>query len=298
MRLFGSERVIGTVQRLGIGDEAIEAGILSGAIERAQRQLEGHNFQRRKTVLSYDDIMNQQRKIIYKQRDEVLDGEDISDKIKGMIESTVKDAVAELLPEDEKELWKLDELRNRFLGILCAVNDFKYTEDELEKIEASEIEAELLDRAEKVYEQKKELFGDKLPEVERVILLKNVDSKWIDHLDAVDDMKGGIGLHAYAQRNPINEFQIASADMFDDMIRDIKTSTTKHLLSAFPSAAIERKEVAKVTGDNFTDASKAEKKRPTVNKQNGVAKNAPCPCGSGKKFKRCCGKDLFKDEER
>ncbi|MBR2474273.1 MAG: preprotein translocase subunit SecA [Clostridia bacterium] len=296
MRLFGSERVIGMVQKLGIGDDAIEAGILSGAIEKAQRQLEGHNFQRRKNVLSYDDIMNEQRKIIYKQRDEVLDGADLSEKIKGMIESTIKGAVSELLPEDEREAWRLDELRARFLGLLCGINDFKYSEEELEEIEPSDIEAELLNRAEKLYNQKQELFGENLKEVERVILLKNVDSKWIDHIDAVDDIKGGIGLHAYAQRNPINEFRIVSADMFDEMINDIKVSTVKQLLSAVPAATIERREVAKVTGDNFTDPSKAEKKRPTVNKQNGVAKNAPCPCGSGKKFKRCCGKDLFKDE--
>jgi preprotein translocase subunit SecA len=295
MRLFGSERVMGAVSKLGMGDQAIEAGILSNSIERAQRQLEGHNFQRRKNVLSYDDIMNEQRKIIYKQRDEVLDGIDISDKMRGMIESTVTDAVRELMPEDERESWRIDELRNRFLGVLCTVDDLKYTEEQLEELEPSEVEAMLLKRASDMYEQKKQLFGDNLPEVERVILLRNVDSKWIDHLDAVDDLKGGIGLHAYAQRNPITEFRIASADMFDEMISDIKATTAKNLLTAFPAAQIERKEVARVTGDNLS-APTGEKKRPVVNKQNGVARNALCPCGSGKKFKRCCGKDLFEAE--
>ena len=296
MRLFGSERVIGIVHRLGMGDTPIEAGILSGAIEKAQKQLENRNFQRRKTVLSYDDIMNEQRKIIYQQRDEVLDGEDISEKIKGMLTSTVRAAVGEYLSDSEKELWQLDELRNRFYGILCQRDDFKYSEEELESIEAEDIEAMLLDRAEKLYAQKAELFGERLKEIERVILLENVDSKWIDHLDAMDDLKGSIGLHAYAQRNPISEFRIISADMFDEMIASVKEGTVKTLLAAVPAASIERKQVAKVTAENFTDASKAEKPRPVVNKQGGVAKNAPCPCGSGKKYKRCCGKDLFDDE--
>ena len=295
MRLFGSERVMGTAAR-GLGDTAIENGLLTGAIEKAQKNLEGHNFQRRKNVLSYDDIMNEQRKIIYKQRDEVLDGVDLSEKIRGMITSTVTDAVRELMPEDERESWRIDELRNRFLGILVGTDELRYTAEELEELDPSDIETLLIDRAEKLYATKKELFGDGLAEVERVILLENVDKKWIEHLDAVDDLKGGIGLHAYAQRNPINEFRIASADMFDEMISDIKTATARTLLLAVPASAIQRKEVARVTGDNFTDASKAEKKRPVVNKQNGVAKNALCPCGSGKKFKRCCGKELFKEE--
>ncbi len=296
MRLFGSERVIGMIQRLGIGDDAIEAKILTNQIEKAQKQLEGHNFQRRKTVISYDDIMNEQRKIIYKQRDDVLDGADLSETVRSMIRSTVTDAVNECLSEEERELWRLDELRNRFLGVLCTVNDFKYTDEELESVVPSEIEAELLKRADDLYAQKEKLFGENLKEVERVILLRNVDSKWIDHLDAMDDLKGSIGLQAYAQRNPISEFRIVGADMFDEMVAEIKEKTARSVLTAFPAAQIERKQVAKITAENFVDNSKAEKKGPTVNKRGGVAKNAPCPCGSGKKYKRCCGKDLFDDE--
>ncbi len=296
MRLFGSERVIGMVQRLGIGDDAIEAKILTNQIERAQKQLEGHNFQRRKTVLSYDDIMNEQRKIIYKQRDDVLDGADLSETVRSMIKSTVMGAIREYLPEDEREAWRIDELRNKFLGVLLNTGDLKYTDEEMEKIQPSDIENELLARAESLYEQKEKLFGENLKEVERVILLRNVDSLWIDHLDAMDDLKGSIGLQAYAQRNPISEFRIVGADMFDEMVEQIKEKTSRAVLTAFPAAAIERKEVARVTGEGFTDASKAEKSRTVVNKQGGVAKNAPCPCGSGKKYKRCCGKDLFDDE--
>ena len=297
MRLFGSERVIGMVQKLGMGDAPIEAGILTGAIEKAQKQLEGQNFNRRKNVISYDDIMNQQRKLIYKQRDDVLDGADLHEQIKGMISSTVNAAVNEYLPKDsEKEEWRLDDLRNRFFGILCSQSDFRYTEEELEKLEPEDVKNVLLRRAEEIYKQKEELFGDRLREVERVILLRNVDTKWIDHLDAVDDVKGSIGLHAYAQRDPINEFKLVTADMFDEMIASVKESTAKAVLTAMPAAAIERKAVARATADNFTDASKAEKSRTVVNRQGGIAKNAPCPCGSGKKYKRCCGKDLFKDE--
>jgi preprotein translocase subunit SecA len=285
------------VQKLGMGDAPIEASILTGAIEKAQKQLEGQNFNRRKNVISYDDIMNQQRKLIYKQRDDVLDGADLHEQIKGMISSTVNAAVNEYLPEDaEKEEWRLDDLRNRFFGILCSQNDFRYTDEELEKLEPEDVKNVLIQRADEIYKQKEELFGERLREVERVILLRNVDTKWIDHLDAVDDVKGSIGLHAYAQRDPINEFKLVTADMFDEMIASVKESTAKAVLTAMPAAAIERKAVARATADNCTDTSKAEKSRPVVNRQGGIAKNAPCPCGSGKKYKRCCGKDLFKDE--
>ncbi len=296
LRLFGSERVIGMVQKLGIGDDAIEAKILTNQIEKAQKQLEGHNFDRRKTVLGYDDIMNEQRKIIYKQRDDVLDGADLSETVRSMIRSTISQAVNELVPDGEKELWKLDELRNRFLGVLCGRDDFKYTDEQLEEIDASEIEALLIKRAEEIYEQKEKLFGENLKEVERVILLRNVDTGWIDHLDAMDDLKGSIGLQAYAQRNPISEFRIVGADMFDEMISEIKEKTARAVLTAFPATQTERKQVAKITSENLSANDGGEKKAPTVNKKGGIAKNAPCPCGSGKKYKRCCGKDLFDDE--
>ena len=295
MRLFGSERIIGMVDRLGMGDQPIEAGLLSGAIERAQKQLESQNFQRRKNVLSYDDIMNEQRKIIYKQRDEVLDGDDMSDKIRSMIDSYISETVDRYMPEDES-MRQPDEMRNKFFGWLCGQDEFRYTENQLADADAGQIKKDLKDRAAKIYSEKQTLFGDKLKEVERVILLRSVDSKWIEHLDAMDDLKGSIGLQAYAQRNPINEFRIASADMFDEMIDSIKEETVRNVLSAVPATVIERKEVAKITGENFTDTSKAEKSRTVVDKRGGVAKNAPCPCGSGKKFKRCCGKDLFKDD--
>ena len=173
----------------------------------------------------------------------------------------------------------------------------EYTEEELGSVDVGKIKSDLTEKALGIYRDKEALFGEKLREVERVILLRNVDTKWIDHLDAMDDLKGSIGLQAYAQRNPISEYRITSADMFDEMIASIKEDTVRNVLTVFPAATIERKEVAKITGENFTDTSKAEKSsRTVVDKRGGVAKNAPCPCGSGKKFKRCCGKDLFKDD--
>ncbi len=293
MRLFGSERVMGIVTRLGLDDQPIEAGILTGAIQRAQKQLEGQNFQRRKNLLSYDDVINEQRKIIYKQRDEVLDGNDMQDKIKGMISSTISDAVNEYLPDGEdKETWRLDDLRNRFYGILCDSNSFKYNDEEMEKITSQDISDTLMKRAEKLYNMRQEMFGEQMREVERIILLETVDKKWIEHLDAMEDLKGSVGLQSYAQRNPITEFRITGADMFDEMIREIKEETVRKVLTVVPAKAVVRREVARITGENFTDGSKAESNKTVMIKHGGVAKNAPCPCGSGKKFKRCCGKDL------
>jgi preprotein translocase subunit SecA len=290
------------VDRMGIGDQRISASVLSGSIERAQKHLEGQNFERRKNVLSYDDVMNEQRKIIYKQRNEVLDGADISDKIQSMIKTTVSEAVARFMPEDEREAWQIDELRNYFFGVLCDKDSLKYTEEELENLDPKDVEAQLIEKAESRYNERKELFGDNLKEIERVILLRSVDSKWIEHLDAMDDLKGSVGLQAYAQRNPISEFRIESGDMFDIMISEIREETVRKVLTVVPASAIERKEVARVTsesanaGENFKDNSKAEKSsKTTVIKRGGVAKNSACPCGSGKKYKQCCGKGLFKD---
>lgn len=294
MRLFGSERVIGIVSRLGLDDQPIEAKILSGSIERAQKQLEAQNFQRRKNVLSYDDVMNEQRKLIYKQRNEVLDGIDLRDKIKGMVSSTIRDEVAECLSDSDKESWNFDRLRNHFYGVLCDKNSFRYSDRELEKLTAEDVMAELEAAAEKRYSEREELFGENIREVERVILLRNVDSKWIDHLDAVDDMKSSIGLQAYAQRNPISEFRLVSSDMFDEMIKSIREDTVRKILTVMPApkAEIRREKVVKVTGEGFSDGSKAEKKRPvTVRKSEKAGRNDQCPCGSGKKYKKCCGMD-------
>ena len=289
LRLFGSERIMGMVGKLGMDDMPIEAGILSSTIERAQKQLEGQNFQRRKNVLSYDDVMNEQRKIIYAQRGEVLDGIDLREKLLKMISSSIREAVAVCTASEEKSEWELDSLRTRFYGVICDDSDLRYGESELEELTPDDIASALEEKALARYAEKEELFGEDMREIERVVLLRNVDSKWMQHLDSMDDLKGSIGLQAYAQRNPISEFKIAAADMFDEMISEIREDTVRKVLSVIPAQKVERREVVKVTGEGFVGGKPAEKRPVTARKGTNVGRNELCPCGSGKKYKKCCG---------
>ena len=292
MRLFGSERILGMVERLGLeDDQPIEARILSNSIENAQKQLEDNNFARRKNVLSYDDVMNQQRTVIYKQRREVLDGCDLHDKMTDMITTVVDDEVNLCVNPEAPNDWKFDELRNYFLGTLCSDGDFRYTDEELSNVVPDDIKEELEKRAEALYAEKEKIFGtEQMREIERVLLLRNVDEKWMDHLEAMEDLKGSVGLNAYAQRNPISEYRIAAADMFDAMIASIREDTVRMLLSVQPRRQeIKRVEVAKVTGASFEGAGPIKKKPVVLKKAQKVGRNDPCPCGSGKKYKNCCG---------
>ncbi len=289
LRLFGSERVMGIVSKLGLEDEPIQAGMLSKTIERAQKQIEGQNFQRRRNVLNYDDVMNEQRKIIYSQRGEVLDGMDLRDKILKMISSVIGEAVSQATASEDRDEWELDGLRNRFFGVICDENSLRYTEEELEKLEPSDITEQLEKKALERYAEREAMFGDDMREVERVILLRNVDTKWMEHLDAMDDLKGNIGLQAYAQRNPLSEYKIAAADMFDDMISSIREDTVRKVLTVVPAQKVERKEVVKITGEGFSDGKPAQSRPVTVRAGQKVGRNDPCPCGSGKKYKKCCG---------
>ncbi len=293
MRLFGSERIIGMVERLGLEeDQPIEARILSNSIEEAQRRLEDNNFARRKHVISYDDIMNQQRSLIYQQRREVLDGRDMKDQILGMVDSVIEGQVASCLNPATPDEWDFNALRSYFMGTLCSDSDFRYTNEEAENIVASDIEELLKDRAAKLYAEKERLFGlEQMREIERVILLRNVDAKWMDHLDAMEDLKGSVGLNAYAQRNPISEYRILSADLFDEMTGLIREDTVRMILSVQPrKQEIKRVEVAKVTNEGFVGSGEPVKKKPVViKKTERVGRNDPCPCGIGKKYKKCCG---------
>ncbi len=292
MRLFGSERIIGLVERLGLEeDQPIEARILSNSIENAQKQLENNNFARRKNVISYDDIMNQQRTIIYKERRDVLDGCDLKEKIFGMINDVVSGQVNRCVNPETPDEWNFDELRSYFRGTLCKDTDFKFTDEEVDNVSPAEIESMLLERAEKLYQEKEKTFGiEQMREIERVVLLRNVDAKWMEHLDAMDDLKGSIGLNAYAQRNPISEYRIASADMFDEMVGSIREDTVRTLLSIEQKKQeIKRVEVAKVTSEGFQGAAQEKKKPVVIKKSQRVGRNDPCPCGSGKKYKKCCG---------
>ncbi len=292
MRLFGGDRVIGIVSRLGLDeDTAIDVKILSNQIENAQKRLEGRNFARRKNVLSYDDVMNMQRNIIYSQRAEVLDGIDLKPKIENMIKSSIRDSVDAYLHGDYED-WDLGELKSKYMGLLCQQSDF-----ENEDITAEEVLDVLTERALAIWRSKEELFGeDGARELERVVLLRNVDEKWMDHLEAMDDLRGGVGLQSYAQRNPVNEYKIMSADLFDDMIINIRDDTVRGILMAVPKEKpMQRVQIVKPTEEGFMNFGQQGNKKPVkqvqqpVRAEQKIGRNEPCPCGSGKKYKKCCG---------
>ncbi len=300
MRLFGSERIAGMVDRLGLGDDdPIDAKILSGSIESAQKRLEDTNFNRRRNVLSYDDVMNQQRNLIYAQRKEVLDGMDMHEKIVEMLQVTLEEAVRNCCSDENPADWAFDELRNTFFGFLCTPDDFRYTEEELQTINADDILDMLITRAMKIYGEKEEMFGpEALREIERVILLRNVDRHWMTHIDEMDDLRGSIGLNAYAQRNPLNEYRIAGGDMFEDMTNSIRIDTVRGILSVVKRDPVQRQQVVRVTGagrpgmptpGSPANAPAVAPRLPQRNAVKKVGPNDPCPCGSGKKYKKCHG---------
>ena len=294
MRLFGSDRMIGVVNALKLPEDApIDAKILSNTIESAQRRIEEQNFKRRKYVLSYDDVMNQQRNIIYSQRNSVLNGEDISGTITKMIEATILENVSTCLSGDDRTLWDFAGLRELYKGILTTPEDFEYDERELKKLDPDDVANTLYDRAMELYKSKEELFGaEQFREVERAILLRNVDSSWMEHIDGMDDLKDTIRLQAYAQRDPVNEYRLQGADMFDAMIAEIRDKTVRMVLSVVPKVAeVERVQVAKPISEGFDDGSGKKAKKVTVAKKSepSAGRNDLCPCGSGKKYKKCCG---------
>ncbi len=295
MRLFGSDRISAMVERLGLDEDTpIDAKILSGSIESAQKKLEDQNFNRRKNVLSYDDVMNQQRTVIYNQRNEVLDNADLKDKIHSMIEGTLDDAVDAYLHEDNIEQWDIEGLKAKYMGLLCTTDDFKDIGSDLAAAREN-IRKTLKDRANELYAKKEEVFGsDKMREIERIVLLQNVDKKWMDHLESMDSLMEMIGLQGYAQRNPISEYRLVGADLFDEMITNIRDDTARMIMSVMPKPQVELKrvEVAKPVAANYSDSSPKQVNKPIVNKVQKVGRNDPCPCGSGKKFKKCCGANI------
>ena len=293
MRLFGSDRMLGIVDRLGMDDDTpIDAGMLSGGIESAQKRIEDQNFTRRKNVLTYDDVMNQQRKVVYKERNEVLDGLDLKPKIASMIEQSVSENVDLFCASEDPHEWNLVGLREHYLGLLG--DELDYDESEIRALDIAQLKSDLTEKALSVYDGKEELFGsaDIMREVERVVLLRNVDEKWMSHLDAMEELKGSIGLHAYAQRDPIAMYRLQGADMFDEMIADIRESTVRAVLSVMPKPReeIKRVQVANPLIEGFAGGKVPAKKTP-VKKAEKVGRNDPCPCGSGKKYKKCCGQN-------
>lgn len=303
MRLFGSERVEGVINALGIDEDTpIDAKILSNTIEGAQKRIEDQNFKRRKYVLSYDDVMNQQRTVIYKQRREVLDGEDVSGKIKNMIRTTIGETVERATSGEEPSDWNFGVIRNEYNGLLCSDEDFRYTAEELPKLQRKDLIDELCRRAETLYASKEALFGaEAFREVERAVLLQSVDRSWMEHIEAMDALKESINLQSYAQRDPVVEYRMQGADMFDEMVNEIRDRTVRMILAIFPKAPeVSRVEVAKPITAGFEGAPGSSKTRVTVKKTSEpkgtpvvkgqkVGRNDPCPCGSGKKYKKCCG---------
>ncbi len=287
MRLFGGERMSVMMDRL-TGDEntPIPSKMISRTVESSQKKVEGRNFGIRKNTLQYDDVMNKQRELIYAQRDQVLDGMDLTDKIFGMLDTNIDENVRNYLAGDKKEDWNVDGLREKYKGWLTSDGDFEDL-DELDVESAIEL---LTERGHRVLEDKRKELGDELyQEFQRMVLLRNVDTLWMDHIDAMDDLKQGIHLRSYAQQDPVVAFRMESYDMFDEMTALIRENTVRMMLTLTPRRAedVERKAVAKVTatssgGDDTVKSS-------PVRKGNKVGPNDLCPCGSGKKYKRCCG---------
>ncbi len=300
MRLFGGDRIMNMVRSLGVDeDTVIDQKILSGSIESAQKRIEDREFNFRKSVIEYDNVMNEQRRVIYSQRRDVMDGEDMSATIKRMIYDVIDTVVAENTSAEVSDDWNYDAIRSHFYGYLTTDRDYRYTADDFDRVSARDISDELKSRADKLYGEKELLFGDNIREVERVVLLRSVDENWVEHLEAMDQMRSGVYLQGYAQRNPINEYKIQGSNMFDEMIYSIKQSVTRRILTAMPKEQpAVRVQVLKEMGkgrmnmafnQGRTTPPEAPKAAPILRSTAKVGRNDPCPCGSGKKYKKCCG---------
>ncbi len=287
MRLFGGERMQLMMGRLADDENMpIESKMISKTVESSQKKVEGRNFGIRKNTLQYDDVMNRQRQLIYKQRDQVLDGIDLSDKILAMLDTNIEENVKNYLAGDHKADWNIAGLKEKYKGWLTTDDDFEDT-DTLSVNETIEM---LTERGHRILDEKRQLLGDEMfQDFERMVLLRNVDTLWMDHIDAMDDLKQGIGLRAYAQRDPVVAFRMESYDMFDEMTATIRENTVRMMLTIMPRRRedVERKAVAKVTATS-SGGDDTVKKEP-VRKGRKIGPNDPCPCGSGKKYKKCCG---------
>ncbi|AAO34968.1 protein translocase subunit secA [Clostridium tetani E88] len=291
MRIFGSDKLKGIVEKLGLGDdEAIESKMVSNAIENAQKKVEGNNFDIRKTLIQYDDVINKQREIIYKQRSEVLEGADLKDQIQEMIRDVINSVVDSHISDIEEEFKEeLDKLI-KFLEDIFLPKDYIKVEH-LENLSNDEIKEKLYDIAKNIYTDKEEEFeSEQMRDIERVILLRVVDTKWMDHIDNMDHLKQGIGLRAYKQQDPVQAYQFEGSQMFDEMIYNIKVDTVRYLFRVQIEKAPEREQVAKETSTN-QGGDDTLKKQP-IKKEPKIGRNDLCPCGSGKKYKNCCGREV------
>jgi preprotein translocase subunit SecA len=294
MRLFGAGRVVGMMERLGFDEDTpIEQKMLTKGIETAQKRVESRNFQIRKTVLQYDDVMNRQREIIYGQRKKVLNGEDVRDNIRSMLRGVVEQTVngelgAGHCPDSQEQFLRTVK---PFYGLFLKPGDLKYDTSELNNLYTEDLIEVLMERADEAYgEKEKSITPQLMREMERVILLRTVDSLWMDHIDAMHELRQGIGLRAYAQTDPVVAYKHEGFEMFDAMINSIRETTVRTVFTARLNTpdAPKREQVAKVTGESLGGE---RVKNPTVRKTPKIGRNDPCPCGSGKKYKKCCGFD-------
>ena len=289
MRLFGGERICALMDTLRVEDDVpLENTMLSRTIENAQKRKEGMNYAIRKNVLEYDDVMNKQRELIYSQRNKVLDGEDIKATIIKMIDETIESYCSIFLADDSvHDNWDVAGLREHFLGWITTPEDLRFNAQELGDTSREEVAEMLKEKAHTIYESREQEFGSEMMrEIERVMLLRSVDTNWMDHIDAMDQLRQGIGLRAYGQHDPVIEYRNDSYDMFEAMTASIREQTAKLVLSVRvrKDEEVKREKVANETGTGD--------KPQTVKGKGAVGKNALCPCGSGKKYKRCCGKDI------
>ena len=292
MRLFGSERLMKVFTSLGVAEnEQIEHKMLSNAIQKAQEKIEFNNFGIRKNLLDYDQVNNEQREIIYKERRQVLDGENMRDSIYKMITDIVDNTVDRCFSDDVDAVeWNLEEFNTILLPIIPIQ---ALTEEKVKGKKKNEMKHILKEEAVKLYETKESEFPEpeQLRELERVVLLKCIDSKWMDHIDDMEILRQGIGLVGYGQRDPVVEYKMSAYDMFNEMTNSIQEDTVRMLYHVHVEQKIEREQVAKVTGTNKDDSSA---RKPVQRKEEKVYPNDPCPCGSGKKYKQCCGRKAMK----
>ncbi len=294
MRLFGGERIQQMMDTLKLDEDTpIEHKILTNTIESAQRKVEARNFGIRKSVLQFDDVMNRQREIIYGQRSQVLDGEDMSAFIQKMMDDVIENTVNLYISDEEsRDNWNIDGLRDHFLGWITSETDLRYDYDALNQLEKTDLIETLKKLAHEKYAKREEqLTPEIMRELERVVLLRNVDQKWMDHIDAMSELKQGIYLRSYGQRDPVVEYRIEGFEMFDEMIENIRQDTLKmlYLVQVRTGEGPKREQVAKpLTASHGGDGSvKKQPVRKTAAQK--VGRNDPCPCGSGKKYKKCCG---------
>ena len=289
MRLFGSEKMMGIFKSLGVQEgEQIEHKMLSNAIEKAQQKIESNNFATRKNLLEYDQVNNEQREIIYEERRKVLDGENMHEPVMKMVDDVVESVVDTCISDDtDPDEWNFREVHDVLLPIIPLDHVTPGSEDKVRS--KKDYKEYLREKAHELYEQKESEFEnpEQMREIERVVLLKTVDRKWMDHIDDMDQLRQGIGLQAYGQKDPLVEFKMIGYDMFNSMTASIQEDTLKVLYRVKVEQKVEREEVAKVTGTNKDDTVvNAPKKRAAAK----VYPNDPCPCGSGKKYKQCHGR--------